>query len=366
MNPVTKNSIIPEHAKWAFVTRRVKRSDVYKLSKDFANVRAGDLVLGQILKIGQHKRIQLAEGRVSESYVGDYVVLACADRYAPDQFEGIAQLDQMSSDLLAGGGLIGKMRLANDLMQTPTQIKPLGILQNIKGDNMNVDQYKLVGCNQTKQVPVIGVVGTSMNAGKTTTAASIAFGLKQLGFKVAALKITGTGAFGDFNAFSDAGCSLVADFTDAGMASTYKQPIAKLLHGFKTLLSHAEKQGAEAIVVEIADGVYQTETAQLLNSNYIKEQFDGILFAAGEALSAVGGVNKLRSLGFEPLAVSGKVSCSPLAISETQANANVTVASRSELKSPQYLSQLLSKRLPELTQKPAQADDTSTFQVKVA
>lgn len=361
-----ENSIIPAHTKWAFVTRRVKHADVCALSQDFARARAGDLVLGQILKIGQHKRIQLTTGRPSEAYVGDVVVLACGDRYAPDQFEGIAQLDAQASDLLAGGGLIGHMRVANQFMQSPTQIKPLGLLQNRRGETMNVDQYKLTGCRQTRQMPVIGVVGASMNAGKTTTAASIAFGLRQLGFKVAALKITGTGAFGDFNAFSDAGCDLVADFTDAGMASTYRQPLAKLLHGFKVLLSHADQQGAEAVVVEIADGVYQTETAQLLNAAYVKEQFDAILFAAGEALSAVGGVHTLRSLGFEPLAVSGRVSCSPLAVLETKANAHVTVASRDELRSAQYLRRLLSRRLPALAQQPAPADDADALQARVA
>ena len=69
---------------------------------------------------------------------------------------------------------------------------------------------------------------------------------------------------------ADAGCAVVADFTDAGLASTYRQPVARLLHGFTVLLSHAERQGAEVAVVEIADGVYQTETAQLLNAPYVK------------------------------------------------------------------------------------------------
>ena len=361
MTPTTEPPLIPKHAKWAFVTRRVRRCDVHQLSKDFASVRAGDLVLGQIAKIGQHKRIQLTAGRVSESYVGDYVVLACGDRYAPDQFEGIAQLDSLSSDLLAGGGLVGKMRFAHDLMQAPTQIKPLGLLQNGRGDIMNVDQYKLTGGHQSRKIPVVAVVGASMNAGKTTTAASLAFGLGQLGLKVAALKITGTGAFGDFNAFADTGCAVVADFTDAGLASTYRQPVARLLHGFQVLLSHAELQGAQVAVVEIADGIYQTETAQLLNAPYVKEQVDAVLFAAAEALSAVGGVGQLRRLGFEPLAVSGKVASSPLAMAETRAHMDVAVAPYGALRSPEYLAPLLQEYLP----RPA-ADHTRTLEIKVA
>ena len=68
--------------------------------------------------------------------------------------------------LLAGGGLVGKMRFAHDLMQTPTQIKPLGLLQNVQGVTMNVDQYKLTGGHQSRKIPVIGVVGAAMNAGQ--------------------------------------------------------------------------------------------------------------------------------------------------------------------------------------------------------
>ena len=49
--------------------------------------------------------------------------------------------------------------------------------------------------------------------------------------EVAALKATGTGAFGDFNAYTDAGAGYVADFTDVGMVSTYRQPLSRIEAG---------------------------------------------------------------------------------------------------------------------------------------
>ncbi len=342
---LSASDIIPKSTKWAFVTRRVTRSHVCSLSQEFSKVKSGDLILGKIIEIGQHKKIQLAEGRPSESYLGDYVVLACGDRYAPDQFEGIAELDAFSSDLLAGGGVLGKMRFANNRMLAPTRLQPVGLLKNNLDITMNINQYALQEAREKPHIPVIGVVGTSMNAGKTTTAASLAFGLRQVGYKVAALKITGTGSFGDYNAFKDAGCRVVADFTDVGMASTYRQPLLKILDGFNTLLSYAKKQDADIAVVEIADGIFQKETAQLLSSSSIKNQFNGVLFAAGDALSAVGGVHLLREIGINPLAVSGKVCRSPLAVSETKANSDIRVASRDELRNPKYLKFLLRDQL---------------------
>ncbi len=55
-----------------------------------------------------------------------------------------------------------------------------------------------------------------MNAGKTTTAASLIKGVTAYGMKVGAAKITGTGAGGDFWFMIDSGTEPVLDFVDAG------------------------------------------------------------------------------------------------------------------------------------------------------
>ncbi|WVJ71404.1 hypothetical protein FLP41_03630 (plasmid) [Paracoccus marcusii] len=65
-----------------------------------------------------------------------------------------------------------------------------------------------------------------MNSGKTLATAQLALGLRRAGYRVAALKGTGTGAFGDLNEYADTGAHLVADFTDAGMVTTYQEPLS--------------------------------------------------------------------------------------------------------------------------------------------
>ena len=102
----------PAEAKWAFTTRRVDQADARGLQHDVSLAVSGDLVLGQVIKIGQHKKLQLTEARFSELYPSDFVVVACGDRYAPDQFEAVAELDPEGADLVAGGGVLGKMRKA--------------------------------------------------------------------------------------------------------------------------------------------------------------------------------------------------------------------------------------------------------------
>ena len=239
---------VPVGTKWSFTTRRVRRADVAGILADVGQAVSGDLVLGEIDQIGQHKKVQLADGRYSDSYPGDTVVLACGDRYAPDQFEAVAKLDADGADLVAGGGLVGHMRHAHARMARPTRIKPIGLLIDENRAVINVERYALPQKVAARKIAAIGVVGTAMNAGKTTAAASLAHGLGQAGYRVAAIKVTGTGAFGDFNAFVDAGAPVVADFTDAGMASTYRQPLHRIERGFNALLAHAVTPHATAAV----------------------------------------------------------------------------------------------------------------------
>ena len=343
---VLSPSPLPADTKWAFTTRRVAASDVQGLQENTMSVVAGDLVLARIARIGQHKNIQLSSGRNSASYIGDHVVLVCGDRYAPDQFEGIAELDPAGSDLMAGGGVVGKVRRANAKMTDPTQVVPLGLLTDAGGEVINIARYALPYRPAPHDVTVIGVVGTSMNSGKTTTAVSLAHGLRKAGYSVAGIKATGTGAFGDFNAFRDAGIPVVIDFTDAGMASTYRQPIERIEQGFEALVAHAAAEGAAVMVVELADGVFQRETESLLRCSKVRDRFDGLLFAAPDSAGAAGGVAFLRQMDLKPLAISGLVSCSPLAATEAEAATGIPVVGRAELCDPATLLEHIGQVFP--------------------
>ncbi|MGI9463726.1 MAG: hypothetical protein ACR2OM_07295, partial [Aestuariivirgaceae bacterium] len=307
MNHVNETQeFIAHSAKWAFSARRVTRSDAVDVYRNVQHVEPGDLVLAQLTHVGQHKKLQLADGRYSESYKGDIFVMVCANRYAPDQFEGFAEIDPNECDMLAAGGIVGRMRAAHDKMSAPTKLRPLGLLTNHAGDVINVESYAVPPARIPDNLTVIGVFGASMNAGKTTAAVSLAHGLKKAGYAVEGVKATGTGAFGDFNAFRDAGVP-VSDFTDAGMATTYRMPLERIEQGFETLVGAAADRGADVVVVEIADGVFQAETQEILKKSRIKDRLDAVMFAAPDALGAVGGVSILKQYGLVPFAVSGMV-----------------------------------------------------------
>lgn len=341
MNQLISSYTVPTQAKWAFTTRRVNHGDVKGIIENTSLANSGDLIVAEVLEIGSHKRVQLARGRNSDLHIGDLVVLCCGARYAPDQFEGLAEVNFEQADLLAGGGVIGTMRQAHGRMTSPTKLKPLGLLVGENGMVLNINDYKVPESTERPTIPVIAVTGTAMNSGKTTSAFSLTSGLCRAGHKVAAIKVTGTGAFGDFNAFLDAGADLVLDFTDAGMVTTYKQSLERILHGALSLINVAQNSGADVVVVELGDGILQEEAWSLLTCETFKTLLGGIIFAAPDALSAIAGVNFMQEAELELTAVSGLLTRSPLLCEEYSRYKDVPVLSKAQLSNADMARELL-------------------------
>jgi len=342
MNIITMNaaaSPLLAGAKWSFVTRRVQRAAVRSLDHDLRDARSGDLVLAEVQEIGNHKRLQLSDGRFSILYPKDRVVLACADRFAEDQYEGIAALSEDSADLLAGGGVIGQMRARNGKIKRPTRLKVIGKLTDEMGRVLNLADFALETVSGPRPGRVIGVIGTGMNAGKTAAAAGLVNGFARFGSAVAGIKVTGTGSFGDVHNYEAAGATQVLDFTDVGLASTYRQPLDRLEQVTRMLLATAA--GCDVAIVELADGVSQVETAALLRRPGYRGLFDAFLLAAPGALAARGALGWLQSEAqISPLALTGLMTQAPLAVAEA-ATLGLPVFSREDLSDPATASCLI-------------------------
>jgi hypothetical protein len=165
---------------------------------------------------------------------------------------------------------------------------------------------------------VILVVGSSMNAGKTTVVGTLARALSRAGFRVAAAKLTGTAASKDTRFFASSGARPVLDFTDAGYPSTYLLAIDDLIHMHRTLLTHLRAARPDYIIVEIADGIFQRETRLLLEHPEILATVDHVFFAANDSLSALTGQRFAVEHDLPLRAISGRVSMSPLAAREAE------------------------------------------------
>jgi len=328
--------------RWGYATRRVDLPDEVVLVNRSIGPRAGDLVLARVVSIGQHARLELPDGRRSRLYVGDEIVVAYANRYAPDQFESEVPDDLGACHLVAAGGIASKLLSRHARVSNPTKIKPVGLLADSQGRPLNLNNWQLASKPIPATLPpVIVVAGTAMNAGKTTAAAHLVKGLVRSGNKVGAAKVTGTGAGGDCWQMKDAGASEVVDFTDAGYASTYLLSAQQVEQIFLRLLSHLGSRRLDAIVVEVADGILQAETAALLSSSSFSFYCDRVIFAAADAMGALAGVQWLQSRDLEVCAVSGSLTASPLLVRETSSALGLPVLSKKQLSDPSAAGSLL-------------------------
>jgi hypothetical protein len=342
-------------AKAAYTTRFVSRlvagdPQGYGLvNGDHVVPQAGDVVLARVVRLGQHRGIQLPDGRRATLFEGDEILVAYGDRYAPDQFEAEVPGTLGLTHLVAAGGLAGTVISAHSKMTMPTLIEPLGLLADAGGvvTLKRCAPFEAVSpevatvLRQVSRPLVIGVVGTSMNSGKTTTVASIVRGLTKAGLAVAAGKATGTGACGDPMLFHDSGASRVLDFTDFGHGSTYRLEHGPIRSLFVSLIRELAVTGPDVIVVEVADGLYQRETAALLRDPLFGQQVDLVVFAAGEALGAVAGQALLAKQGLSPVIISGLLTASPLATREAASALGVPVLDSDALASAQVADLLL-------------------------
>lgn len=329
-------------AKKSFVTRRVPLSAAKTLITHSHRPNAGDIVLARVTKIGSHKASELESGRKAALAPGDEVVLAYGNRYAPAQYEAYVPDDLRPCHMVAAGGIAAEAVSWHDRLSGPTSIEPLGVLGGADLKPLNLEDFAISTPAWPLPNQILGVFGTSMNAGKSTVAANLVRGLTALGHSVGFAKITGTGAGGDVFLMRDSGAVSALDFTDAGLASTFMVPVPRILSASMQLLKAIGARGCEVAVLEVADGLYQSETAALAESSGLTDHLSATLFAAGDALGATAGAEKLRALGHNVAAVSGVFTASPLAAREASA-AGVPVLSTAELSKPKVAQRILDR-----------------------
>lgn len=337
-------------AKRAFTTRRVDLNMAARIIRSAAMPAAGDLLLARVTALGQHRRIENIHGRRGDLFVGDEIIVAYGNRYAPDQFEAFVPADLGPCHLVAGGGVAARMTVKHAFMKQPTQIEPIGLIADASGEVINLRSRAVTPiANPFRRAPVrIVVAGSSMNAGKTTTVASLVRGLTLAGFRVGAAKLTGTGSGGDLWSMVDAGAKAALDFTDAGHASTFGLDTAALTDIAVNLLSALDEQNCDIVICEIADGLLQKETAALLEVAKAKGWFDGLIFAAGDAMGAAYGAEWLRTRQHNLIAISGLLSASPLASREAALATGFPIVGINLLTDPVEVAKLVFAKPPVL------------------
>lgn len=291
----------------------------------------GDVVYGQVIRIGQHSTLENVSGRIHVVHNGSRAIFVYGHRYAPDYYEGFVPEDNSQEvDLLARSGIIGKIKTKNTLIKDPTRVRVLGFVCTADGQVLNTRQFPLIKpktqIKKSPRSPMILVCGTSMNSGKSMAAVACCWVLSSMGYDVRASKVTGTASLKDILHMNDAGASHYTDFTLLGHPSTYLLEPSQLLDVFNALDLKYANNPKNFWVVEFADGIIQRETSMLLLADDVRSRIHRLIFCANDAFGAIGGLKILEEkFGMRPDAISGVCSSSPLHIRELSAFTDIPV-----------------------------------------
>lgn len=304
----------------------------------------GDVALFEVLEIGKHQSIQSESKRITAIFEGDIIMAAFANRYATSQFEGyIPEEPTEILDILGAGGAIGIVKTKNASLEDvePTKIRLIGFVTGVDGNVINTKFYHTNRVPFSGHVPnnakLILSVGSSMDSGKTTSAAYLARGLKTTGKKVAFIKLTGTSFTKDKDFVYDCGADVSIDFTDGGFPSTYMCSKAEILDLYQTLLNMLETENPDYIVMEIADGLLERETDFLLRDTAFMSTVHSMIFSCGDSLGVFYGLQLLEQFGVTPAVICGRFTMSPLLIQEVKAKTEIPTLDIDQLSNGEYV-----------------------------
>ena len=183
--------------------------------------KAGTLLLVRALEEKRnYNELELLSGRMSKVLEGNLIVGVLGERRAIRGIVGIIPESLQVGDkvhLLNLGGVLGKCVSFNKDVGAPIECEVLGAVI-INGKVANIGDEKIPWRQVlAESAPIVAVSGTSMHAGKTTTACILIKKLSRLGFKVGGLKVTGVALLRDTLKMKDYGAKKVLHFADVGL-----------------------------------------------------------------------------------------------------------------------------------------------------
>ena len=303
--------------KWTWSCRVLPGDSTFAVDhRDRGAPRVGDVVAVMVTDVGNHTRITGAGDKRMRIFAGDVVIGVFGNRYATDAFEAeIGDLENLS--LVTNSGMISTVVTQHAAVLEPTMVQFIGYLCDADGRRLNLKSKAFRPAKRPAgPPPIIPVVGTGMNSGKTTVTARLTRSLVERGLRVAACKLTGSVSNRDYDELHATGAADTRDFSDYGFPSTYLCERPELLQLFDTMVADACDVDPDVIVMEIADGVLQRETSMLLESRAFIDATAGVLLSARCATSALYAINRIGRTGAGVLAVSGMITNSPLFVRE--------------------------------------------------
>jgi hypothetical protein len=183
----------------------------------------GDFVVAELAEtseLAETFAIETVDGRRVEVIPGDLIVGALGCRAAT--LELVGDWTSVGEDLrmqtLTPSGLLGRLTSAATPPPPFTTVIYRGHVW--RDAKLGMGDFVSRVSHAALDAPVVLIIGTSMECGKTIAAKSVVRRLKAHGLRVAGAKLSGAGHLRDILSMRDAGADAIFDFVDVGLSST--------------------------------------------------------------------------------------------------------------------------------------------------
>ncbi len=295
-------------SKHSSVVGRLHLPDVVEVSKDIVSVEGTVLAVEVLADAGKNNLFEYTTGRIGFLVEGDIIPVVLGKRRALREYSGDVPEKLHAGDVLyylCESGVVGQIKGLNEQWGVPLQVRVLGSIlvdeQPLNMKNFAIERQQTLPVS----APIIGVVGTCMNIGKTTAICKLIKHFKSQGLQVAGVKLTGVASTQDLDKIKDAGASPVYGFMDGGLPSTCGNA-DEVLEVALGVLHAANESNPDVIVAEFGDGILgEYNVGHIIRSPEIQQHIAAFVVGAGDLVSAWGAKEIMQQYGIDVTVITG-------------------------------------------------------------
>ncbi|MBI5620764.1 hypothetical protein HY949_03230 [Candidatus Gottesmanbacteria bacterium] len=286
--------------------------------------KEGLVILVEALEdAGKNNVLEFSTGRLGKLVKGDVIPAVLEKRRALKEFAGdiphaLVPGDEL--DWLCESGIVGEIVGVNERWGTPMKVKVLGSLL-LDGKTLNIKHSAIPWQDDLENsAPIVAVLATCMDSGKTTLICKLAEYFKNNGLHVVGAKLTGVAFMQDPLKMKDNGLDTVMDFVDAGLPSTCGGPTDSIKAACG-IITELNKGKPDLILAEFGDGIMgEYNVAPIITHPSIKKYIAMTIVAANDLMAAWGAKKKMEDLGYAIDMLTGPVANSHVGVEYVEHN----------------------------------------------
>lgn len=255
---------------------------------DKSHWETGDYVVSKILDPGSNiLNLELPTGRMRGVIGREWIIGALGERFATLEATGTWKKvgEDLKMNVLTAAGLMGKLTSKSAFIPNMMEVLYKGHLFR-QGQKLCMDQFVIDVADVSFTTPVILFVGTSMSAGKTTSARIVTNLFKLAGYKVVGAKLAGAGRYKDILALKDVGADEVLDFVDVGLPSSIC-PRDVYRNKLERLMNKIADVKADLAIVEIGSSPLEPYNGDIA-IDALRDQIKCVIMSASDPYAVYG------------------------------------------------------------------------------